>query len=287
MKHYVIGILVLTLLFLTGCQTESIQILEKPGEIVIDDNQITLSPVENATTYRLNINGETIEITSLVYTFDQSGIYRIKYQARADGYVSSAYSDVYTVIIEAQTSKSQFTYSIHSEFDLLLSTTEFDVTSYTLYDDNEQEIDNQYMYMDGQHIYFKNEYLISLSVQEEPYLFKLETNRSTHDISIAIKDLSTPYVYTDYAVTIGNDAFVFGFELFHFELINLALNVETAFSTDDYSMDEGILTISQVPFVDAFNQDANLERVIVTYTLKNMESDAVKIGFLQVYRNGE
>ena len=81
---------------LIGCSSneKSIERLNTPRNLEIHKDVLTFDPVDKATSYILNINGEMIEITETTYTFLEEGEYRVKVKAIAEGFLDSLYSQV-------------------------------------------------------------------------------------------------------------------------------------------------------------------------------------------------
>lgn len=89
-------ILFFSLFILIGCSSNEkpLERLNTPRNLEIHKDVLTFDPVDKATSYILNINGEMIEITETTYTFLEEGEYRVKVKAIAEGFLDSLYSQV-------------------------------------------------------------------------------------------------------------------------------------------------------------------------------------------------
>ena len=270
---------------LSSCQTKTPNtMLDTPTGINIVDNQIILDDVTNATAYVLNIDGEDVVIEDTVFTFNFSGSYEVKYKARAEGYLDSSYSDIYTIVIEEVTSNKSFSYSLQSSFDLLLFEADFDIVYYELTSSDHEIISNDNLVIEfDRSIYLKSSYLLTLDVNDDPYQFTLKTNRGTQETTIKIKDISYPYVYSDLIVSVTDDDLIFKFDFFNSEIISLTMNADINID-DQYVVEADQLIIDKEPFEIAFAADLERSNIMITYQLRDIETGAITIGFLQVLR---
>ncbi len=118
-------IILLMSFILIGCEEKPdvLPRLSTPYNLSFKDDVLTFNTVLHADGYILNLNGENITLETNEFAFTSSGEYTIQVKAFGEGYRDSLFSTPYHLTItrlKGET-RTQYNYSIHSEFDLLVA----------------------------------------------------------------------------------------------------------------------------------------------------------------------
>lgn len=275
MKRVLIIFLLIFLLY--GCE-EEVQRLAIPSELTENQGVITFDPVENADYYVIEINGVEYQINQTSYTISEVGSYEVRVKAVSDTLPDSFFTDKILFTMTKDFGSVNYTYSIHSTFDLMLTMLSSHLTIDEVFE-GDQVVNPSHYSLIEQSVYFESEFLQTLSIGEHTFTFTL--NFGTFEATINMIDTTRPYMisHSEIHTSLNQDVNVI-FELFGGEVISLSGNGITA---GDYTINDSTVTIDHTFIENAFTVDPSRETLIIGYTLER-GLDMV-IGYIFIYPN--
>lgn len=282
MKIKQLLILIMIMISLSSCQVESIESLGTPGSMTINNHTLTLDPIENATSYIIEINGEMIEIDDIEYVLTH-GNYDIRYQG-VNRNQSTDFSDIFHFEIIDIIEEKSFEYSIHSTKDLKVGDANDALEYYTLsfnggiVDDILKIVDNQLL--------IDHQAFAALLIEGEDVDLIIDTNEGLYQWTISPIATYNPYVMTNEQLSINDaDALTFELDLFETQIISLSTNLDIDNESLGLVFDEDIITIDKSAVLDVFNQDETISRIVIVYQLYDEVEDTTYLGYLHILKD--
>lgn len=269
--------------------TVDIGFLSYPEGISIINNQLVYLPVEHATSYNINVDGEIYNTNESLPKYFGPGTYAVSIQALSNTHADSPYSPVVELAIDENTkllTAHTYAYSEYSTFDLplftyllgLVNTFEFERVTF---DDKETQdptddeeiftlIDSENLYISDNTVYLSAAYLASLYATESdieiPLVFQLTTNQGDHRIVVHRTADQKPYMHTDKNIkTNFHDDVVFGFDEFDATFVAIYGPQLAEITLEDYTYEAGVLTISTAYVTRIFAANLNRNHIFLTY----------------------
>lgn len=268
--------ILLLLFILVGCKPE-VKRLDAPQGLAFVDGSIVFDEVENASSYFVKINDETIEIDVTSYGITTPGSYTVKVKASGEGFQDSYYSDSITFIINTTFSNERYNYSLISTFDLLIKqfSHAFDLQSISL---NEQDVSLSNVVLESRQLKLKSSFLKTL--ETGLHVFEIILDSGSFEVTIIIHQSAKPYIISNNEIkTDMNSNASFLYELFGGEIATVSGH---SISADDYEIVGNQLTIKQTFITSNFNNDAALSMIVLGYSLKSGENTV--IGYLFILK---
>lgn len=290
MKAKRLILMFLLTLNIAACEQEvDFEKLETPLNLTLNNDELILDEIEHATSYLLYIDGIEIELAGTTYKLNENGKYQIKYKAIAEGYIDSEYSKVFYVEVLEHIKYLTFNYSIASTFDLPLIAKKSENPSFQLLDEDLNVIHEDNIHVKDQILYLKSSYLSGLSIQEGPYNFELIAKEATYKISITIKDLTHPYIYTSQSLELANqEPLLVGFDYFNSSLTKLYINLNGVDQELNYrKLKNQVIAIDTKILYSIFKENQSLKWVFITYHIENEIENKLTIGFIMINRDIE
>lgn len=282
MKIKQLIILIMIVISLSSCQSNQIESLGEPGMITINNHTLTLDPIENATSYIIEINGEAIEIADNEYVLTH-GIYDIRYQGINQNQ-STDFSDIFHFEIIEIIEEETFEYSIFSTKDLKVCEINDALEYYTL-SFNGEIVDDILKIVDNQ-LLIDYQSFVALLTEGEDAAIIIDTNEGQYQWTISPISTHNPYVMTSEQLSINDaDSLTFELDLFDTQIISLSTNLDIDNESLGLVFDEDIITIDKSAVLDVFNQDETLTRLVIVYQLYDENEDTTYLGYLHILKD--
>lgn len=267
--------------------------LDKPTNIELSFGVLTFDEVEGATSYVIKIDDEEYTITEPIYYFTEAGSYMVSIKAVGAGYRTSEYTTPVqiNVLYPYVETKLQFNYSVFSDFDLdvivndhaTLNNVSVKRVTIQLGLPFYIDVDEELFEVTEHKVTFKASFFDELEAQKEAYHFLVETNLGKYEVDIVINQSKSPYVYTasKMSASLINDA-IFKFETFDATFSSISAPSEVPIEEDEYSYEDGVLTISKTYISKTFNENPEREDIVFTYVFE--KNGVLYVAFLSITR---